>query len=179
VVVGFSVAGCSLDALYHTTASLGGDTAGQRGNAEVVFINNTPYRAIFTFGAYDELDRNTQPILTQTTIEANSQLDPIEVTCSRVFSVGGEGLNTRVRENLFADDYDEDLLLDGAGFSSAPADSEMANVPNEGLAPPLDALIGVEYLCGSLVIIRFEVNDLGPDPFQITLSAIPADSTRS
>lgn len=178
LILGLASTGCNIDGLFNTTASLGGDVAGQRGSAEVVFINNTPFRAIFTFGAYDQFDRNTQPILIQTTVEADSQLAPQPVTCSRVFSVGGEGLITRVRENLSAGQYDESLLLEGAGFSSAPASSPEANQPNEGVAPPIDAFIGVDYSCASVVIVRFEVNDLGPDPFQITLSAIPADSTR-
>lgn len=54
-----------LDVLANSTASLGrpinadgttDDTAGRRGNINIVFVNNTPYRAVFTFGTYDPLN---------------------------------------------------------------------------------------------------------------------------
>ncbi|MEP0844029.1 MAG: hypothetical protein HRF43_15105, partial [Phycisphaerae bacterium] len=46
-------AGCDLDTFLNNTASLGGNTPGQRGNVRVAFINHTPFRAVFTYGTYD------------------------------------------------------------------------------------------------------------------------------
>ena len=48
-------AGCNIENLLNQTASFGGDTAGQRSSFTYVVINNTPFRAIFTAGAYDDL----------------------------------------------------------------------------------------------------------------------------
>ena len=173
--------GCN--ALQNATASLGGATAGQRGNVRVLFINNTPFRAIFTFGAYDNLDRNTQPQIQQissttTDLEGNAQTNVMNIPCHRVFSIGGAGLLARIRDNLMDGQFDEDLLIEGVNFSSAPVGDDQADAATEGMAPPIDRFIGVDFECNSLVIYRFEINDLGPDPFTIDFSSIPSDSTR-
>lgn len=177
----FVSTGC--DAFFATSASLGGATAGQRGTARVLFINNTPYRAIFLFGAYDNLDQNTQPNVTQfnsenIVLEGNTESPVANIGCTRIFSVGGEGLVLRIRENLPEDTVPEELLVEGVGFSSAPVGDDDADVPNEGAAAPLDARIGVDFECNSMLIYRLEINDLGPEPFVVELTAIPSESTR-
>ncbi|HRX86751.1 MAG TPA: hypothetical protein P5572_17130, partial [Phycisphaerae bacterium] len=175
--------GC--DAWLHATASLGGTTAGQRGNTEVVFINNTPYRAIFTFGTYDEFDRQTVPTLRQFSsatstlnLEGNTQSDTLQVRCARVYAIGTEGLITRVHANLAPANYDNDALVQGVRFSSAAVGDDNADAATEGVAAPHQALIGSDFDCGALLIYRFEVNDAGPEPFTVDLTVIPADSTR-
>ncbi len=180
IIAAITIVGCSLDALLHTTASLGGNIAGQRGNAQVLFINNTPYRAIFTFGTYDELDHDTVPQLTQFSsnertedLEGNSQVGPLDIECARVFSIGGKGLVTRVLNNLDQEDYENTPLVDGVYFSSANVGSDDADVATEGTAAGVDSLIGADFDCGSLIIYRFEVNDLGPEEFKIEMSVIP------
>jgi hypothetical protein len=169
----------------HATSTLGGATAGARGNTEVVFINNTPFRAIFTFGAYDELDRRTEPVLRQFSaatatldLEGNTQSDTLQVRCTRTYAIGTEGLITRVRANLDEGDFNEDALVEGANFSSAAVGDDDADAPTEGVAAPHEALIGIDYECGALLIYRFEVNDAGPEPFVIDLTVIPAESNR-
>ena len=52
--------GCGVD-ISNLTASLGGDTAGSRGRVQIVFINNTPYRSVFTFAIYDQTDPSSEP----------------------------------------------------------------------------------------------------------------------
>ncbi len=181
-----SCAGCGFDsALLHTIASLGGSTAGERGNAQVIFINNTPNRAIFTFGTYDEFDRDTVPNLTQFSsaestqdLEGNSQVGPLDIECARVFSVGGQGLLSRINSNLDEEDYDSTPLVSGVYFSSSSATSDDADQPTAGTAAALDAFIGVDFECGSMLIYRFETNDLGPEEFKVELTVIPAESTR-
>lgn len=176
-----AAAGC--DALLNATASLGGATAGQRGNARVLFINNTPFRAIFMFGAYDNLDQDTQPQIQQFSSQninlgGDSQSNVLTIPCSRVFSIGGAGLLLRVQENLMEGQFNEDLLFEGVRFSSAGVGDDNADEATEGVAPPMDAFIGADFECNSLLIYRFEINDLGPDPFAIELTTIPSESTR-
>jgi hypothetical protein len=177
------VVGC--EAWLNATSSLGGATAGQRGNTEVVFINNTPFRAIFTFGAYDQLDRNTQPALRQFSsasatlnLEGNTQSDTLQVRCSRVYAIGTEGLITRVEANLDPASYDLDALVEGVRFSSAAVGDEMADEATEGMAAAHEARIGADFECGALLIYRLEVNDAGPEPFAVELTVIPAESNR-
>ena len=177
------LSGCSFDALLRNTASLGGDTAGDRGEISVVFINNTPYRAIFTAGTYDNLDQETTPDIVQvnsdsSTLEGNTQLAPGQLSCGRVMSVGGAGLVTRIRENLADNQFDDELLFEDIRFSSAEADEEGADAATEGTAPARVSYIGSDFECGSLLIYRLEFNDVGPSPFTVELTVIPAESNR-
>ncbi len=185
VVMAAAMSGCGLDGLLSLTASLGGGTAGQRGNAEVLFVNNTPFRAIFVFGAYDNLDRDTEPTLLSFSsdtatlnLEGNTESTIQQVQCSRVFSIGGEGLLTRAEANLDEDALENVPLIEGVHFSSGAIGDDDADAPTEGMAPPLDANIGPDFECGSLLIYRLEFDDDGPERFRIDLSVIPAESTR-
>lgn len=179
------ISGCGLDGLLSLTASLGGNVAGQRGNAEVLFINNTPFRAIFVFGAYDNLDRDTEPTLLSFSsdtatlnLEGNSETTIQEVQCSRVFSIGGEGLLARAQENLEEDALENVPLIEGVYFSSAEVGDDDADEPTEGMAPPIDSNIGPDFECGSLLIYRLEFDEDGPERFRIDLTVVPAESTR-
>ena len=179
------IVSCDFDALHRVTASLGGDTAGNRGTFGVVFINNTPYRAIFTFGAYDDYDRDTVVALHQFSsdeetlnLEGNTQTGTLGVLCSRVLSIGGAGLIARVHQNMEEDEYHEPPLVNGVWFSSADKDDDLADVSTEGTAAPLDAHLGVDFECGALLIYRFEINDAGPEEFIVELSVIAPESTR-
>ena len=51
--------GCAIP-LDNLTASLGGSTAAARGTVRVLFINNTPHRAVFTYGTFDQTDQFSQ-----------------------------------------------------------------------------------------------------------------------
>ena len=177
------VLGC--DGFLNATASLGGSVAGQRGNTEVLFINNTPFRAIFTFGSYDPLDNDTQPQLQQFSsdastlnLEGNTQSDTLQVTCFRVYSIGGAGLISRVRRNLDEGQFNEGSLVEGVSFSSADAGDDLADAATEGQAAAHEALIGADFDCGALLIYRLETNDAGPEPFIIELTVINAENNR-
>ena len=180
-----ALSGCGLDTLLQLTSSLGGNVAGQRGNADVLFINNTPFRAIFTFGAYDNFDQDTQPILLPFSsnagtlnLEGNTETTIQQVQCSRVFSIGGEGLLTRAQANLDEAALEDVPLIEGVHFSSAAVDAEDADAPNEGMAPALDANIGPDFECGALLIYRMEFDDNGPERFRVELTVVPAESNR-
>jgi len=184
-IVLFCAGGCAFDALLRTTASLGGNTAGQRGNVEVLFINNTPFRAVFTFGTYDNLDQDSMPQLqqfssdTQTmNLEGDSQSAILQIPCARVFSIGGQGLITRVRNQLDDGQFQEEALVPGVNFSSAAVGDDDADAATEGTAAPHTAFIGSDFECNALVIYRFEFSDVGPREFEIDMSVIPSESTR-
>jgi hypothetical protein len=178
-------ASCSVDALLQATASLGGDLTSGRGNTEVVFINNTPYRAIFTFGDYDNLDRDTVPNLLQfssdsdtLSLEGNSETSIELVRCARVYAIGTPGLIARVRANVNEDDFEEAALVPGVYFSDEDTDHEFADAPTRGRAAPHEAFIGSNFECGAMLIYRFEFNDAGPEEFVVEMTVIPSDSTR-
>jgi hypothetical protein len=167
------------DGLLHQSASFGGDVAGQRGTSEVIFINNTPYRAIFTFGAYDDFDANTEPELISFSpeddfnLEGGASIGPLSITCSRIYSIGGAAMIRLSVKNLSREALPSDALVPGAYFSDAPLGSDEESEPTEGTAGPLDMLIGLDFPCDSVITIRFEENDVGSDEFRIDYEVIP------
>ena len=187
------LAGCG-ELFLNRTASLGGGTAGSRGTVRILFLNNTPYRAVFTYGSYDQTDEFHQPDFAQYRLhdslrnldgDSQSSLGPGEpgslITCARVFSIGSPEVLRLVRENRADATIREEAMVDGVeffqigGVDGTDAEAEPVSM---GSAPPFEALLGVDFPCGALLIIRFEFDDLGPDPFRIDFELVPAESER-
>lgn len=182
-VVGLSATGCGTT-FFNQTASLGGETAGRRGNVQVLFINNTPHRAVFTYGTFDQTDQFAEPHFEQfepgefdRTLEGDSQSGIRTLTCGRVFSIGSEALQDAMRLNLPEDDYSDEALVDGAEFLDIDDDTDSEPSP-AGAAPAFEALLGVDFACGSLLILRLEFNDAGPSAFRIDFEVVPSSSER-
>ena len=187
----------------NSTASLGGATAGERGKVGVLLINNTPHQAVLTLGTFDYGDNQQlagQPVLEPDfeqfglgpparILEGNSTSEILSIECGRVFSVGGPRLLALIGEDLSdADDGATSelalpvALFEGVEFFSAAAEEPDQEAPgepiSEGSAPPLEALLGVDFPCSALLILRLEFDDLGPDPFRVDFELIPSESGR-
>jgi hypothetical protein len=182
------VAGCG-ESFANLSASLGGGRAGGRGDVGVLFINNTPHRAVFTFGSYDQTDQFSKPDFKQlglddpgVTLDRNSSSTILSIECARVFSIGSPSLLRLIEENLPDVTLDDDAFLEGVEFFSVPPEDgdgeDTAEPVSEGVAPPFEALLGVDFPCNALLIIRFEFDDLGPDPFRTDFELIPSESSR-
>ena len=179
-------AGCDVDTLLNRTASFGGDTPGQRSQLRIVVINNTPYRAIFNTGVYDDLDRNTQPQIGQfgndpdrLRLEGNSTTGVFVPDCARVFAVGTPELLSFIEDNLPESEVDPCTMIEGVFFFSGELSSEECAQPTEGVAPPFEARLGVDFACNSFLTIRLEIDDVGPDAFRIDFEVIPASDDRN
>jgi hypothetical protein len=184
--LGCGSAGCNIDNLLNQTASFGGDTAGGRSNFQYVVVNNTPFRALFTAGAYDDLDQKTQPTIQQagndpdgTTLEGNSSTPVLTAPCSRVFAIGTQQLLFFVEENLAEDAFNPDLLVPGVFFSSGELGTEEGGTATEGVAEPLEVRLGADFPCNGLLVIRLEFDDDGPNGFRIDFEVIPAEDDRN
>lgn len=182
------VAGCG-EQFANLSASLGSSRAGGRGNVGVLFINNTPHRAVFTFGSYDQTDQFSEPDFKQfglddpgVTLDGNSSSAILSIECARVLGIGSPSLLRLIEENLPDVTLDDDAFIEGVEFFSLPpenGDGEDTSEPvRQGVAPPFEALLGVDFPCGALLIIRFEFDDLGPDPFRTDFELIPSESSR-
>lgn len=182
LVAGFLlVPGCSLEGFLNRTDSLGGDSAGNRGLVGVIVINNTDARAIFTMGTYDDLDQFTLPDSELFGAESDGQrlpaggnTDVLTLNCARVFSIGSEGLIRAIKDNDpdFPDDLDEPAMVPGVYFSSSSVDSPNASLPTAGFATPFEARLGADFPCDALLIVRLEINDVGPDEFRVDFEII-------
>lgn len=196
------VAACDIETLLNQTASFGPDggqnpagapiSSGARGNIRVVFENQTPFRTIFTYGMYDNTDERSSPVFLQfspdaqlsppgapASIEGTQTTPVITLPCARVFAVGSRSLINLVAENpgAVAPLIDEPALLDGVGFSSASITSDFAATPNEGFAAGFEALLGVDFNCGSLLLVRLDFADAGPDRFLVDMRVFPSDGS--
>ncbi len=189
--------GCNVDTILNQVASFGPDggaglagaplQSGGRGNFFVFIRNNTPFRAIFSVGSFDNTDERTTPVFFQyspdsqlvnvnstTTLEGNSVTGILSFPCARTLSVGSRSLVSLIDENpgAAAGMIDEAGLVDGVGFSSEPLNSDDSAIPREGFASGFEALLGVDFNCGSLLNINLEFADTGPDRFLVELSEV-------
>ncbi len=146
------------------------------GDVRVRFINSTRFRAAFTFGSYDPLDRvrGVGPIF-QLRLENNQVSEEFEVACRRATSVGGSEFIRRAtesREDINADDFDADAFTEGVNFSSAPADSPAAALPTRGTAVGIERLLGVDYSCEDVLIFTFVESIEAPGGFRIDFQVL-------
>jgi len=170
--------GCGAD-FANLTASLGGSRAGARGSVRAVFINNTPHRAAFTFGTYDQTDPDFIPDAAQFGLEevmlAGDEASDIgTLECARVFSVGGRRLLALIERNIEDAEVEQAAFVEGVAFYESQGESPDL----VGMAPPFEALLGVDFPCAALLIVRLEVDDQGPAPFRVDFELIPSGSTR-
>lgn len=182
LVAGFLlVPGCSLEGFLNRTDSLGGDSAGNRGLVGVIVINNTDARAIFTMGTYDDLDQFTLPDSELfgaesdgQRLEAGGDTGIMNMDCARVFSIGSAGLIDAIQNNDpdFPDALDEPALVPGVYFSSSSLDSLNAALPTAGFAAGFEARLGVDFPCDALLIVRLEIDDVGPEEFRVDFEII-------
>ena len=187
-------AGCG-DWFANWTASLGGNTAGQRGSVRVLFLNETPHRAVFTFGTFDPADQESRPDVEQfgptdddPTLDAEATSDIVTLTCGRVVAIGSPQLLDFIAENLSDADLIDEALVEGISFIDPADDSDAdtdgsvddasGSATTAGSALPFEALLGVDFPCESLLILRLEINDPGPAPFRVDFEVIPSASTR-
>jgi len=146
----------------------------------VSFINNTPFRAICTFGMYDPYDQETVPDFNQffasdnptQRLEGHSMAGPFTVTVGRALSVGGERLIELIRDRDLDKGTNPEALTPGVGFSGAAFDSDLANEATEGRAEPITLLHGVDYPFDAWVIFTFEQDETQPGGFRIDFDVI-------
>lgn len=152
-------------------------TQERTGNISVQFINNTPFRASFSFGTYDSLDRNPPgPVsLNQQRLEANSTSTSISAPCRRDAALGTQEYIQRVVDTGGDSGANFDLEAFNAeiNFSSEPVNGPGAALPTEGTAAGVVAHLGVNYKCGDQLIFTFEVDPNSPGGFRADLTVVP------
>lgn len=164
----------------------------------VAIINVTPYRAIFTVGAYDNLDQNT--IVEPSTVLLESQdndpqhlgttwlrtanlypgtFNPVRAACRRAISIGSPEMLELIekKKDIYEDAslgfaLDRRALVTGVYFSDAAIDSPDVANDTRGRAEPLTLLQGIDYPCGSYVILSLVEDDTAPDGFRVLFDGV-------
>ncbi len=151
---------------------------------QIGFVNNTNFRAIFTYGGYNPLDKGTIPtFFGQLRLEGNTSSAQFAQPCRATFSVGGNELIRLV--NLHESDpnitvADTRALVRGVYFSGAPLGDPLEAEPTEGTALGSVQILGVDYTCErpaianpvgtGLLIFTFERDATAPGGFRVDYS---------
>ncbi len=151
-------------------------TKERAGNVSMVFINSTPHRAIFTVGTWDAWDRlGPGPIqLDFLRLAGNSTSGVFSLACRRNAAVGTEKLVKRALDTDAddADDFDANAFGAQVRFSSAPTDSEAADLPTAGTAEGREVLLGVDYSCADRLVFTFVEDPAAPGGFRVDFEVI-------
>jgi hypothetical protein len=187
VVVG--VTSCTTNALFNLPAATSDFSPGLGQPipraVQVGFVNNTPFRAIFTFGSYDQLDRDTIPTgFSPVRLQGNASVQTSQL-CRGTFSVGGDELIRLLRRHEADPSItitDPRALVNGVNFSGAPLGDPLEAEPTEGSADGLVLLAGVDFTCErtnihdqtgtGLLLFTFEQDAAAPGGFRIDYTFI-------
>ncbi|MCA9243584.1 MAG: hypothetical protein KDA32_06495 [Phycisphaerales bacterium] len=154
-------------------------TEESQGNVSVQFINNTPFRAVFSFATYDAFDRNPPGPMDfrQQAVEANSSTAPTNLICGRNLAVGTQALIDRaiLTGEQSQAGFNSQQFNAVVNFSSAAAGTAAENLPTAGTADGLEARLGLDYSCGDLAIFIFEQDPNEPGGFRIRYDLIQND----
>lgn len=173
-----AAAGCGAGGVL--TAPLGGTTAGARGNVRVLFINNTPHEAVFTAGVFDPTDVESAPQVVQfagedgsPALPAGGQSTMIELPCARAFAVGAAGFIEQIR-TIGADAQLESAgLVEGVQFNVEGDAADESDIAQGRLY-----LLGPDFTCNAMLIVRLEFSERSDPAFTIDFSVIPSESQR-
>lgn len=165
--------GCSPTFLQNQTAPL-------NANVSLTFVNDTQFRASFTYGIFSDLARNPPGTVNfvQNRLEAGMSIAPNSLPCSRNVSIGTAKLLQRVIDtNADQGDpnFDEDAFSITVNFSDAPADSDLAATPTVGTAVGVNKLVGVDFSCGDELIFTFRQDPDADGGFRIDFVLIHDD----
>ncbi|HUN81305.1 MAG TPA: hypothetical protein VMV81_07315, partial [Phycisphaerae bacterium] len=105
--------------------------------------------------------------------------------CSKLFSVGGQELIKLINDNITSPAInvtDQQALVVGVNFSSAPAGDPLAAEPTEGTAQPLEVTNGTDFTCvrttteqvtgTGVLLFTFEQDAAAPGGFRIDFSFV-------
>ena len=149
--------------------------ATRQGTIAVVFINNTPFRASFSYGLWDAWDKTPgQATLRQLRLEGNTSTAATTLSCQRNFAIGTQDFVDRVIETKGdqTTTFDPDAFGTVVNFSSAPAASDAAALPTEGTALGVEKLLGVDYSCADGLIFTFVQDPDAAGGFRIDFEVI-------
>ena len=150
-------------------------TAERTGTMDIQFINDTPYRAIFSFGSWNALALKPVGRVDFYQLHLDGwTTTPASVSCLRNFAIGTEALRDRVidREVYTLSTFDPDAFDTVVHFSDAPAGSDLAAAPTVGTAEGVEKLLGVDYECADVLIFTLVEDPDAEGGFRIDFALI-------
>ena len=171
-LVSFGGWGCAPELMQNQTAPLGG-------NVSVIFVNETSFRASYTFGTFDDLARKPAgPVnFLQNRLTAGLSSAPSSLICARNMAIGTTKLLERVidTDGDLSVNFDPDAFSVTVNFSDAPDGSDLEAVATVGTAVGVNRLVGVDYSCGDELIFTFRQDPDAEGGFRVDFQLIHND----
>ena len=172
-LVSFGGWGCAAELLQNQTAPLSG-------NISVGIVNDTSFRASFTIGTYNDLQRNPPGVVNfnQNRLAAGLSSAASSLPCGRNLAIGTAKLLQRVLDtngDQSTANFDEGAFSVTVNFSDAPDGSDLEAVATVGTAVGLDKLVGVDFSCGDELIFTFRRDPDAEGGFRIDFQLIHDD----
>ena len=145
-------------------------TKERTGNVSVIFINNTPYAAGFSYGTWDAWDRSPGAVeLHQLSVDPHSSGEVGEATCRRNFSVATQRFVDRVlaTKSDQTDTFIPEIFDTVVHFTRGLTGSDVAGLPTAGTAAGVELLRGIDYSCADEIIFTFVEDHDAPGGFRI------------
>ncbi len=138
---------------------------------------------MLTLGTFDPTDEKSQPDIVQFSTDQDQLQLPgqsssslLTLTCGRVLGVGSNRLLEAISQNLVLDNLNGSALVAGVSFGDLPSDGSILDVV--GSASGIEASLGTDFICNSLIILQLEAIPLRGNAFRIEFSFIPSSSDR-
>jgi hypothetical protein len=161
--------GCTREMFLNQTKELTGDIT-------LVFNNTTSADAGFSFGTWNELDRNPPGAINfqQSTVPAFTISDPVTIACARNTAVATQPLVDRVLATKadVTDTFIPEIFDSVVHFTVADSSSSAAGLPTAGTANGLELLLGVHYSCADEIIFTFVEDHDAPGGFRVDYEVI-------
>ncbi len=148
-----AVAGCiNFDAFVNNTKEI-------EGQVGVVFTNSTIYNISFTWGTWNDLDRQTPRLvdIDQVRLSGLTSTDIRLLPCARNMAIGTDKFVDWVMLSSEIDElaFEIELLNPVVHFSDAATDTDASTSPTVGTAEGVELLLGLDYSCDDQIMITF------------------------
>jgi hypothetical protein len=171
VVLTIVTSGCLPTLWFNQTQEL-------TGNITMQFINDTPYRASFTFGVWNSLERNPPGAVrfSQLRLEGQTASAVATLQCARNMAISTDELITRIIDTQAFDvsTFDPDAFDSVVHFSDAAAGSDLAAAATVGTAAGFERLLGVDFRCADELIFTFVQDPDAPGGFRTDFALLSA-----
>lgn len=159
-------------------------------------VNKTPYRAVFTLGAWEPLDRESLPQFYNLRIESEEsdligqgvgsvstlvlRSGTATPGCRRAIAIGTADLIQQIKNKKDIldkmtppfDITNEGAMIPGVDFSDAVIDSPDVDNPTIGTAEPAEANHGIDFPCGAMVVFTLVEDPLSKGGFRVDVGTI-------
>lgn len=169
LAAGFGGLGCTKTLLLNLTKE-------RTGNITVVFVNDTPYTASFSYGTWDAWDKTPGTVnMQQLRLAARTTSDAGTLPCARNMSIGtpefiARAIATKADESVT--DFDPDAFTEVVNFSSGDEGTGTGGLATEGTAAGIEKLLGADYSCADQLIFTFVQDPDAPGGFRIDFEVI-------